>query len=242
MIIAFQLLLSMALATPCADGWQSSSSGSGTCSHHGGIAGGSSGYYPTYSPTYSAPKEKLQTWTTKSGINKAQTHTWHSTTIQDDDLYISGGHVFWPMELSYTLYCGESEDGTSKSIGGLLTISVPVGLEAACQSVGTPCSTFTTSAEDGNEIPVSFVSGNRITTIQSWSVSTAPDETFLSKPIGQNYNFNRQGQEPPKSFSVSELHDIGFADYVVVNIGGVSKYLKIPSFWIRMKEVSDACK
>ena len=31
------LLLSVAQATPCLDGWQSPSTGSGTCSHHGGI-------------------------------------------------------------------------------------------------------------------------------------------------------------------------------------------------------------
>jgi len=232
MIITLQLLLSMALATPCADGWQSSSSGSGTCSHHGGIVGGSSGYYPTYIPTYSAPteKEKSQTWITDSGINKAQTHTWHSTMISDDN----------GMFLSYTLYCGESEDGTSRSIGGLLQILVPVGLGER--------SSFTSSVEGKNEVPVSFISGNRITTIQSWSVATGPatpafaGTTALQKPIGQNYQvIIREGQEPPKSFSVSELHDIGFADYVVVNIGGISKHLKTPNFYSQMKNVSDAC-
>lgn len=230
MIIALQLLLSMALATPCADGWQSSSSGSGTCSHHGGIAGGSSRYYPTYSPTYSAPKEKLQTWRTSKGINNAQTHIWHSTSISDV--------VDYGMWMSYTLYCGESEDGTSQSIGGLLQIYVPAGLGET--------SPFTSSVEDENEVPVSFVFGNRITTIQSWSVASGEaraggGHTVLQKPIGQNYQFNRQGQEPPKSFSVSELHSIGFADYVVVNIAGINYSLGIAGFYSQMKNVSDAC-
>lgn len=45
MFIAFiiSLLCADSFATPCADGWQSPSTGRGTCSHHGGIDHGS--YY-----------------------------------------------------------------------------------------------------------------------------------------------------------------------------------------------------
>jgi hypothetical protein len=42
----------------CADGWYSQSSGSGSCSWHGGIAGGSSSKSNSYkapAPTYKAP-------------------------------------------------------------------------------------------------------------------------------------------------------------------------------------------
>jgi len=42
----------------CADGWYSQSSGSGSCSWHGGIAGGSSSKsnpYKAPAPTYKAP-------------------------------------------------------------------------------------------------------------------------------------------------------------------------------------------
>jgi len=145
------------------------------------------------------------------------------------------------MTMSYSLECGESEDGTSKSIGGLLQIFVPVGLGEH--------SSFTSSVEGKNEVPVSFVFGNRITTIQSWAVATSPESstwyptglTVLQKPIGQRQVIIDEGQEPPKSFSVSELNDIRFADYVVVNIGGISKYLKTPNFDSQMKNVSDAC-
>jgi len=42
----------------CADGWYSTSSGSGSCSWHGGIAGGSNSKINTYkqpAPVYKAP-------------------------------------------------------------------------------------------------------------------------------------------------------------------------------------------
>jgi len=52
LFLTLSFLTTFADATPCNDGWESPSSGSGTCSHHGGIAGGSIGYYPTY-PTSS---------------------------------------------------------------------------------------------------------------------------------------------------------------------------------------------
>ena len=54
MINSFFLVLSflttIANATPCNDGWESPSTGRGTCSHHGGIDRGSTRYYPATSP------------------------------------------------------------------------------------------------------------------------------------------------------------------------------------------------
>lgn len=49
----FSLLLaslSIAQATPCNDGWESPSTGSGTCSHHGGVYHGSYYIPPVYVP------------------------------------------------------------------------------------------------------------------------------------------------------------------------------------------------
>lgn len=42
--LALSFLTTIANATPCNDGWESPSTGSGTCSHHGGIA------YNSYDP------------------------------------------------------------------------------------------------------------------------------------------------------------------------------------------------
>ena len=52
------LLLRVAQATPCLDGWQSPSTGSGTCSHHGGIDHSKDVNVPyryTPAPTYTPP-------------------------------------------------------------------------------------------------------------------------------------------------------------------------------------------
>lgn len=66
LFVAFVLMLGTSFITIqpanagqlCADGWYSSSSGSGTCSWHGGIAGSSGSRVNTYkapAPVYKAP-------------------------------------------------------------------------------------------------------------------------------------------------------------------------------------------
>jgi len=44
LFLTLSFLTAFANATPCADGWESPSTGSGTCSHHGGIAENLSSY------------------------------------------------------------------------------------------------------------------------------------------------------------------------------------------------------
>lgn len=56
------LFSTLALATPCNDGWESPSSGSGTCSHHGGVYHGSYYVPPVYVPpviTY-VPRQQVK--------------------------------------------------------------------------------------------------------------------------------------------------------------------------------------
>ena len=48
--LTLSFLTTFANATPCNDGWESPSSGSGTCSHHGGAS--SSYYRPEYNSAY----------------------------------------------------------------------------------------------------------------------------------------------------------------------------------------------
>jgi len=50
-ILLLILSIFTADATTCADGWESPSSGRGTCSHHGGIASGPIVYYTPTPPT-----------------------------------------------------------------------------------------------------------------------------------------------------------------------------------------------
>jgi hypothetical protein len=87
------LLASIALATPCNDGWESSSSGSGTCSHHGGVSYG--GYVPTayVPPSYTTPSVDRNTLSFTDGVNAAGTHRWYS---------VEGRGL--PPDISYTCY------------------------------------------------------------------------------------------------------------------------------------------
>lgn len=74
--------LSLALATPCNDGWESPSSGSGTCSHHGGVR---HSYYvpPVYVPPVSVPQHSTE----------------YTPKIQDGPIYFD-----WQVEKYGNLY------------------------------------------------------------------------------------------------------------------------------------------
>ena len=102
------LLASIALATPCNDGWESPSSGSGTCSHHGGVGYG--GYVPTtYVPTTYVPTSGDQSVLSfTDGVNRSGTHRWYS--VDSGDLpsisyvcYVDGDH-----SISESIYLTES--------------------------------------------------------------------------------------------------------------------------------------
>ena len=64
----FFLFSSFAHATTCADGWESPSTGRGTCSHHGGIARG--GYYAS-SSRVQTPKYLYQDFGVTYEINES---------------------------------------------------------------------------------------------------------------------------------------------------------------------------
>jgi len=57
------LLINLAIATTCSDGTYSSSSGRGTCSHHGGIAKTYAPYYPSINgqSVVSKPSDSIKT-------------------------------------------------------------------------------------------------------------------------------------------------------------------------------------
>jgi len=58
LFLTLSFLTAFANATPCNDGWESPSSGSGTCSHHGGIAYNS--YYPPQKDKFELFRELMQ--------------------------------------------------------------------------------------------------------------------------------------------------------------------------------------
>ena len=72
------ILASIALATPCNDGWESPSSGSGTCSHHGGVSYGR--YVPTtyVPPSYTTPSVDRNTISFDDGVTTNGTSRWYS--------------------------------------------------------------------------------------------------------------------------------------------------------------------
>lgn len=235
LFLTLSFLTTHADAALCADGHVSSSK-QVWCSQHGGQAG--EGHYNT--PTLSA-----QTSWGKTGGRKGYSYTanfiphyltW-AVNIQSEDLYTSDNSTYWPVELSYILFCGEDyDDGSnSQSVGGFLDITVP--------------SAFTTSlTEDENNVIVSFVNlESEITTVQSWDKYTSEGFTHLSKPIGRNtvlrttpvatgehrttccggFAADRReaAGEPEKLLSVVELNKIMFANYVTVTTLGSRNYV-----------------
>jgi len=174
MIIALQLLLSVALATPCSDGWKSSSSGSGTCSHHGGIAGGSSGYYPTYIPTYIptyvtpvAPATMTQPlntdfgqWRSKKFITTGgQVGYTLNRGLTEVGQYMSAYYTCYPLEFGYY---GELL---------MLVVSPETGYESV--------ETWIASGGEKSAVRVYAVKGNTSNPLQSWEVSIGPRGMLL---------------------------------------------------------------
>lgn len=201
MIIALQLLLSMALATPCNDGWESPSMGSGTCSHHGGIAGGSSGYYPNVSPTYAAPA--VRTTATATGwtvvaprANRDGTLVMRSADKSNDQMLIA--------------YVCASEEG--KQIGGSIFIQ-PLN-KTGWAPIISPFVHPADPANEGNNLVVSLVTGNSISRIKSWRVADCEDCLILSKDFEDLTHSGAHAEQ----LTSAELQKFKTADYVSVTV------------------------
>jgi len=102
------LLASIALATPCNDGWESPSSGSGTCSHHGGVSYG--GYVPTtYAPTtYTLTSGDRSSLSFTDGANRSGTLRWHSVYSGDLSGISYACHVDGDHNIGESIYFTES--------------------------------------------------------------------------------------------------------------------------------------
>lgn len=253
LFLVLSFLTARAEVTLCADGHEASSKQT-YCSQHGGRAGEDHYEIPTLSAPTSWGKTGGQLRYMYDANFIPYALTW-SVIIQSEDLYTSDNSTYWPVELSYTLFCGEDYDGgsNSQSIGGFLDIVVP--------------SAFTTSlTEDENNVIVSFVNlESEITTVQSWDKYTSEGFTHLRKPIGRNTVLRttpaatgehrtsccggdpdyrrRAAGEPEKLLSVVELNKIMFADYVTVTALGSRNYvLNTQGLYKKMKIVADLCK
>ena len=201
LFLTLSFLTTFANATPCADGWESPSSGSGTCSHHGGIAGGSSGYYPTYSPTYAAPTVKTTAaatgWTAAAPlVNRGGTLVMHSIDKSNDQMRIS--------------YLCASEEG--KQIGGSIMIQPlnKTGWAPIISSFVHPAD----PADEGNNLVVSLVTGNSISRIKSWRVSDCEDCLILTKNFGDLVKPDANAER----LTSDELQKFKTADYVSVTV------------------------
>ena len=79
MLSTLLFLASAFAGSLCNDGWVSPSTGPGTCSHHGGVAGGGSYYIPPSIPRASPtstyrpppPADELGAWTRESGVTNS---------------------------------------------------------------------------------------------------------------------------------------------------------------------------
>lgn len=199
--LALSFLTTIANATPCNDGWESPSSGSGTCSHHGGIAGGSSGYYPNVSPTYAAPAVRTTAaatgWTSAAPlVNRDGTLVMRSIDKSNDQMYIS--------------YLCASEEG--KQIGGSIMIQ-PLN-KTGWAPIISPFVHSADPADEGNNLVVSLVTGNSISKIKSWRVSDCEDCLILSKDFEDLAHPGAHAEQ----LTSDELQKFKTADYVSVTV------------------------
>ena len=157
LFLVLSFLTTFANATPCNDGWESPSSGSGTCSHHGGIAGGSTGYYPTHSPANSAPTPAPVTqapWKSeKLVITKGNVMHFLSRDTLDAD------RQFATMSYACTSYeAGQYEESLA------LGVAPPTGGYKLTDS-------WIESVDDNSSVHVYAVKGNVSTLLPSWEAS-----------------------------------------------------------------------
>jgi hypothetical protein len=198
MIIALQLLLSVALATPCSDGWESSSSGSGTCSHHGGIAGGNSGYYPTYVEPTARTTVAPTGWTVmEPSINQAGTLVVRGVMKTNDK-----------MSITYNCFSnGEKQVGSSIGI-------FPTSDTGSWAPI---TSSFVAPADpelDGNNLVISLATGNSISRVKSWRVGECKDCLYLSKSFGDLVSSDVNAEY----LTSDELQKFKTASYISVTV------------------------
>jgi len=159
LFLALVLSRSASAGSICSDGWISGSTGSGTCSHHGGIAGGGGGsYYPTYSPTYvSAPAPVQSTtdlghWETEKGITTAGNVRYElERTVRDASGLTNFAYQCYPNG------AGSFEEA--------LFIGVNNG------SGYGHVDPWIASVDDDNPVHVYAVKGNTSTLLPSWEAS-----------------------------------------------------------------------
>lgn len=199
--LALSFLTTIANATPCNDGWESPSTGSGTCSHHGGVAGGSPEYYPNYSPTYAVPAVKTTAtatgWTaSEPAINRTGTLVLRFVEKHNDQMIIT--------------YMCASEEG--KQIGSSILIQ-PLNKTGWAPII----SPFVHSADPANEennLVVSLATVNSVSRIKSWRVADCEDCLILSKSIGDVV----QSDANAEHLTSAELQKFKTADYVSVTV------------------------
>lgn len=149
------LLASIALATPCNDGWESPSSGSGTCSHHGGVSYG--GYVPpvyvppSYAPTTYVPNNSDQSALSfTDGVNRAGTLRWYS---------VDSGSL---PNIAYTCY-----------VDGNHNINETIML--------TETGSWDPEDTKITRLIVKMVNDNKIIPIEYWYVTYYDNAVFISK-------------------------------------------------------------
>lgn len=195
--LALSFLATIANATPCNDGWESPSTGSGTCSHHGGIAGGSSGYYPNVSPTYAAPA--VRTTATATGW------TAIAPTAHGADVVLSSVQKY--NDQVYIRYLCVSGEG--KHMGSTILIAPMIWWPP----IISPFVHSADPADEGNNLVVSLVTGNSISRIKSWKVQACESCLMLSK-CTEDAAYDVSAEH----LTSDELQKFKTADYVSVTV------------------------
>jgi len=210
--LTLSFLATIANATPCADGWESSSSGSGTCSHHGGIAGGSSGYYPTYSPTYATPS------------HPAPKVDWVISSVELLNFpgVVQRSATKFGEKVGLRYSCLLDSDQTPL----FLEFSVLIDSATGCWS-----------SDVGKKFSVSVGSGNSAVAIKSWKVDCRDDIVLLTKIMSTGEIF----KSIPDQLIAEEVKLFKTADYIRFTVNETAYSLSLAGSAAAIAATDAAC-
>jgi hypothetical protein len=208
-IATFSFMMSSANATTCRDGWESPSTGRGTCSHHGGIAD-----FQSYIPNFSYHEPSMNTWNLS---NRA---------INSSTIFYSAFLEKTGTETSFGYSC-VSQNG--KYDGAVIAIR----LSGDWKNFKTDLINKANPAFQGNNLEVYLVSGNHKTAIKNWRIihdiynnSNHDDVLTLSKAIDhKNIYRHAEGIEWSVSdgdvlLTQNEFNLFKTSDYLIVKSEG----------------------
>lgn len=159
-------------------------------------------------------------WDSYDSINNDGDLVVHSMMKSDED-----------MRLSYACY---SETG--KAIGSKLSLQM-ISHEGTWAPINEPLVHEADPAVMGNNLIISLVTGNSISTIKSWRITECEDCLIISKNFGDIHSPAIDAQD----LSVSQLKEFRTAGYVAVTVNGDTYRLSLSGSSAALASTDAAC-